>query len=422
MMDAGIPVVAEASSLQPLGTLIVLAIVAGMAAFGFQYGLFLAILAGLGAIATLLVTFGLGEAVASLLVAVEMPAAYALPVSLGVLAVGGALAVRFAIGGGVADDTLRFSTLIDKIGGVLVGGLAGAVIAGTLLVVLSALPIPAAYRIDGTQTKYDLGTRALKTFARLIESDAAKREILLNGEGPAGEPAGGLETSELFVDINGNGLFDGVGEGAERHLDRDGNGSFTPRVAFTDTNGNGVRDIGLLERYRLAAWQKLRVLHYPTITSGEKSVLTAILGDGQEVYKAVATDLDPDDQIVFSLRDPKATAAGEAVPNEAAAAEEPAAPQEDVAAEGEAAPAADVNAAAEPADAAAAAEATVESAAYDDPLFAIDPASGSVTLKDANAFMQRSEPSKIVVVATDKRGLASEKTVSLIYRGVVPGR
>ena len=43
-------------------------------------------------------------------------------------------------------------------------------------------------------------------------------------------------------------------------------------------------------------------------------------------------------------------------------------------------------------------------------------------MKDANAFMQRSEPSEIVVVATDKRGLASEKTVSLIYRGAVPGR
>ncbi len=420
-MDAGIPVLAEASSLQPLGTLLVLAIVAGMAAFGFQYGLFLAILAGLGAIATLLVTFGLGEAVAGLLVAAEMPVDYALPVSIGALALAMAVGVRFAIGGAVGEDTLRFSTLIDKIGGVLVGGLAGVVIAGILLVVLSALPIPAAYRIDGTQTKYDLGTRVLKTFARLIESDAAKREILLNGEGAAGENPGGLETSELFVDTNGNGLFDGEGDGAERHLDHDGNSSFTPRVAFTDTNGNGVRDIGLLERYRLAAWQKLRVLHYPTITSGETSVLTAILGNDQEVYKAVATDLDPDDQIVFSLRDPNLTVGGAAAPNEIVAAEEPAAPQGDDAAEGEVAPAADVNAPVEPA-AAAAAEATMESAAYDDPLFAIDPASGSVTVKDANAFMQRSEPSKIVVVATDKRGLASEKTVTLIYRGAVPGR
>ena len=314
MNQAGTTVFAEASALQPFGTLIVLAIVAGMAAFGFRYGLFLAILAGMGAIATLLVTFGLGEALASLLMAVEMPADYALPVSIGVLAVTTAVAVRFAIGGAVEEDTLRFSTLIDKIGGVLVGGLAGAVIAGTLLVVLSALPIPAAYRIDGTQTKFDLGTQVLTIFAGLMEGDATARRVLLNGEAPADDPASGLETSEVFVDANGNGLFDGEGDGAEGYLDHDRNGSFTPRVAFTDNNGNGVRDIGLLERYRLGAWQKLRVLHYPMITSDASFVLTAILGDGQEVYKAVATDLDPDDQIVFSLRDPDVKAEAEAEP------------------------------------------------------------------------------------------------------------
>jgi hypothetical protein len=400
MTGTGLTVFAAAGALQPFGTLLVLAIVAGMAAFGFLYGFFLAILAGLGAIATLLVAFGLGEAVASLLVAVEMPADYALPVSIGVLAVAGALAVRFGIGGAVGEGTLRFSPLVDKIGGVLIGGLAGVVIAGTLLVLLSAMPIPAAYSIDGTQTKYDLGTRVLKTFASLIEGDAAAREVLLDGEAPAGEPAGGPETSELFVDINGNGLFDGEGEAAERYLDRDGNGSFTPRVAFTDTNGNGVRDIGLLERYRLRAWQKLRVMHYPTITSDGTSILTAILGDGQEVYKAVATDLDPADQLTFSLRDPAATAATEAV-SEGTAEVEVAADAEPVA------------------DAAAS---TTGPAAYEDPLFAIDPTAGSVTVKDANAFMRRTEPSRIVVVVTDSRGLSSEKTVTLMYRGVVPGQ
>jgi hypothetical protein len=402
MTGTGLAVFAAAGALQPFGTLLVLAIVAGMAAFGFQYGFFLAILASLGAIATLLVAFGLGEAVASLLVAVEMPADYALPVSIGVLAVAGALAVRFAIGGAVGEGTLRFSPLVDKIGGVLMGGLAGVVIAGTLLVLLSAMPIPAAYSIDGARTKYDLGTRVLKTFASLIEGDAAAREVLLNGEATAGEPAGGPEASELFVDLNGNGLFDGEGEAAERHLDRDGDGSFTPRAAFTDANGNGVRDIGLLERYRLRAWQKLRVMHYPTITSDATSILTAILGDGQEVYKAVATDLDSDDQITFSLRDPTATAATEAVSEGTA----------EVEAAADADPAA--NAAGDEAEAAATSE--------DDALFAIDPTSGSVTVKDAKVFMQRTEPSQIIVVATDTRGLSSEKTVSLIYRGVVPGQ
>jgi hypothetical protein len=381
MMHAVGIVFAEAGALQPFGTVLVLAGVAGM-----------------GAIATLLVAFGLGEAVASLLVAVEMPADYAWPVSVGVLAVAGALAVRFAIGAAVGDETLRFSPLIDKIGGTLIGGLAGLIATGTILVVLSALPIPAAYSIDGTQTKFDLGTRVLKIFATCIASNADARQVLLDGEAPAGEPTGGPDTSELFVDTNGNGVFDGEGEAAERHLDHDGNQSFTPRVAFTDTNGNGVRDIGLLERYRLGAWQKLRVLHYPTITSDATSVLTVILGDGQLVYKAVATDLDPDDPIAFSLRGP--------------VTREPV----DTTSEGGEEPTAGPEAGAEPA-----ADTVVEPKPYEDPLFAIDATSGSVTVKDAKAFMRRKEPSQIIVVATDARGLSSEKVVSLIYRGVVPG-
>jgi hypothetical protein len=399
---AGI-VLAEAGALQSFGTVLVLAVVAGMAALGFHCGLFLAILVGLGAIATLLVAFGLGEAVASLLVAVEMPVDSAWPVSIGVLAVAGALAVRLAIGAAVRDETLRFSPLIDKIGGALIGGLAGIIVAGTLLVVLSTLPIPTAYSIDGTRTKFDLGTRVLKIFATCVASDTKARQVLLYGEGPTGELAGGPETSELFVDTNGNGLFDGEGEAAERHLDHDGNMRFTPRVAFTDTNDNGVRDIGLLERYRLGAWQKLRVLHYPTITSGDSSVLTAILGDGQEVYKAVATDLDPGDPIAFSLRGPVAL---EPVDATSAGGQEPAAEPE---------------AGAEPV-ADAVVEATPDAQPYEDSLFAIDATSGSVTVKDATAFMRRKEPSQIMVVATDARGLSSEKPVSLIYRGVVPGQ
>ena len=396
-------ILAEAGALQPFGTLIVLAILAGLAAFGFQYGLFLATLVGLGAIATMLVALGLGEAVASLLVAVEMPADYALPVSVGALAVGGALAVRFAIGSEVSDGALRFSPLIDRIGGVFIGGMAGMVVAGTLLVVLSVMPIPPAYRIDGTQTKYDLGTRMLKTFARLVAPDTIAREVLLHGEGPAAESVGGFETSELFVDTNGNGLFDGEGDAAERYLDHDGNNSFTPRVAFSDANSNGVRDVGLLERYRLGAWQNLRVMHYPTITSGTSSVLGVVLGDGQEVYKATATDLDPDDQITFSLRAFVASMPQEA-PAEAneAVADQPK-PESAEAGELVIAPAADA-------------------VTGDEMLFAIDPASGSVTVQDAKAFMRRTEPSQIVVVATDQRGLVSEKNVTLTYRGVVPSQ
>lgn len=404
-MQAPNAILAAGSLLQPFATLIVLAIVAGMAAFGFYCGLFLATLAGIGAIATLFVTLGLSEALAGLLVTVEMPAAYALPVSIGLLAVGGALGVRFAIGGAVPEDTLRFAPLIDRIGGTLVGGLAGIIMAGTLLVVLSALPIPETYAIDGAQTKYDLGARMLTTFARLIEPDATARQILLNGEVPVSPSANSTETSELFIDTNRNGVFDPEGDGAERHLDHDGDGRFSPRVTFLDINENGVRDIGLLERYRLRSWQNLRVQHYPTITSGSESILTTILGDGQEVYKAVAVDLDPDDAITFSLRDPEALVPAELpTESEVAGVQEP------------------NPGLAPPADVGDDAIQTDDKTPAEENLFAIDPTSGSVTVKNANAFMQRTEPSQIIIVATDMRGLSSEKVVSLIYRGVMVGR
>lgn len=406
MMHVEIPVLAEASSLQPFGTIIVLAIIAGMAAFGFQYGLFLAILAGLGAIATLLVTFGLGEAVASLLVAVEVPADYALPISIGVLAVGGALAVRFAIGGAVGEETLRFATLIDKIGGVLVGGLAGMIVAGGLLAVLSAMPIPGNYRIDGSQTKYDLGSRVLRTFARLVEPDQGKRQILLEGEPPSdSESDDASAVSELFIDTNGNGLFDVEGEAAERHLDHDQDGRFSPQMWFVDGNKNGKRDIGLLERYRLGGWQKVRVIHHPKITSSNKAEPNAVLKDGQEVYKATATDLDPGDTITFSLRDPDIPKPAEAPP--------PKPPEAGTADNGEAGT--------ESKEAAAASPAPVAQPSSDELPFAIDPASGSVTVKNADAFMRRAEPSRIMVVATDKAGNTDEKIVSIFYRGVKPG-
>lgn len=359
--------VVQAGFLQKAGNVVVLLAVLGMAAFGFQNGLFLAVLYGLGGLATLFLAIGLGEPLAGLLASVDVPAAYALPTSIGLLAVGIAIGVRMAIGAAVAEDTLRFSPVIDKVGGVLMGGLAGMILGGTSLIALSAMPLPEPYRIDAAQTRYDLGGKMLRTFARFIEPDAAARHVLLEGEPSTGEATGtGVECSELFVDANGNGLFDGEGETAERHLDQDGSGGFTARAAFTDANGNGIRDIGLLERYRLGAWQNLRVLHHPTITSADLVELTAFLKDGQEVYKAVATDLDPGEEIVFAIRDPEYAAADSG------------------------------------------------------PTLAIDAASGAVTITGVDQFMRDGKPATIVVVATDKQGLTDEKKVTIKYRGAKP--
>ena len=233
----------------------------------------------------------------------------------------------------------------------------------SLLVVVSTLPLPGPYRIDGSSTWNDLGGKMIKAFARFVMPRADARMILLDGEGQSGQPGDARVSSEPFVDANGNRLFDGEGESAERHLDRDGDGSFSARTVFTDTNGNGVRDIGLLERYRLNGWQKVRVVYHPVITSADLVELPSFLKEDQEVYKAQATDLDPGETITFSLRDPASDAPAQ---------------------------------------------------------FAIDAQSGSVTMTGADGFMRQGKPATIVVVATDALGLETEKTVTIKYRGPKP--
>jgi uncharacterized membrane protein required for colicin V production len=294
-----------ASLLQRFGDLIVGGVVLALIAFGVQNGLFLAVLTAMQALVALVVALAFADPLAALLVTFELPAAYAFPVAFGLLLVGTAVATRLAVGGYVPAEVVRFVPVIDKLGGGLVGGVAGIIIAGTLLIACSIVPVPDAFRLDGSTLVYDLGTRMLRTFARCVEPDDAKRAILLDGEpgsvpepspvAPAPldvaldkvaaqdqqDPAKGDKQlddekqdkkgkkakaenappppppppppprwSEPFADRNGNKKHD---EG-EPYLDTDRNKAFTDRLAVNDANGNGVRDVGLLERYRMHAW------------------------------------------------------------------------------------------------------------------------------------------------------------------------
>jgi hypothetical protein len=106
-------------------------------------------------------------------------------------------------------------------------------------------------------------------------------------------------------------------------------------------------------------------MYHPTITSSALVELPSFLKDGQEVYKATASDLDPGDTIKLSLREPAPDAA----------------------------------------------------AGY---TLALDAASGSVTMTGVDRFMREGKPATIVVVATDTHGLTDEKTVTIKYRGPKP--
>lgn len=308
-----------ASILQRFGDLIVGGVVLALVGFGVQNGLFLAVLAGIQALVALVVALAFADPLAAVLVTFELPPLYAFPAAFGLLLIGTAVATRLLVGGYVPADVVRFAPVIDKLGGGLVGAVAGVIIAGTLLIACSIVPVPEAFRLDGSALGYDMGTRMLRTFARCVEPDDAKRAILLDGEpGTVPEPPaapsplevaedGGRDQkvandkqaakgrknksepekqpepppppppplwSEPFVDLDGNKQRDD----GEPYLDTDRDNAFTARLVVNDSNGNGKRDIGLLERYRLHAWgrQVISVVTLGEVMNGPASTPTSV--------------------------------------------------------------------------------------------------------------------------------------------------
>lgn len=358
-----------ASMLQGFGDLIVIGIVLAMAAYGAHFGLFLAVLAGMHALVSLVVALAFAEPLADLLKGFEMPAAYTFPAAFVGLFVGAVVAIRMAVGGFVPAGVVRFTPAIDKGGGGLFGALAGLVFAGAVLIACSMLP--EAFRIDGSKLRLDAGTRLLRTFARCAEPNEAGRSLLVQGEPPSTkELPEGLQCSELFVDLNDNDAFDA----GEPYLDADGNGSFTLQVPFTDANANGRRDVGIVESYRLGAWRNARVFYAPVIDSASSAEVPMEVNDDDVVYQITATDADPNDTFTYGMR--LHSQAGPSGQRQVAAAD-----------------------------------------AQDNDILAINTTTGAVKMIDAHAFRARKSKSlKFVAVVTDPHGLTAEKIITLNRR------
>jgi|GEM_PF-903373 len=362
--------------LQRFGDMIVVGLVLAMVAYGSHFGLFLAVLAGMHVLVSLVAALAFAHPLAALLTSMEVPAAYAFPAAFGALFVGAVVAIRLAVGGYVPAEAVRFTPGIDKGGGGLMGALAGVVLAGAVLVAFSIVPLPQSLRIDGSKLRFDVGTRLLGTFARCVSADEASRSLLLQGEQPlSSAPAGSPSCSELFADLGKNNAFDD----GDPYLDADGNGSFTIQLPYVDTNGNGRRDIGLVERYRLGAWQNAMVLYAPTIDSPPTADVTAEVSNGDIVYQIVALDMDPEDTFSFGMQlDPQQSPSGKQKSDD----------KETGGASGH--------------------------ADQDAGILAIDRMTGAVTMADAEAFVSRkANKLRIVVNVTDKHGLKAEKPVTL---------
>ena len=291
-----------AGLMQSLGDLVVIGLVLGLGFFGVSSGLFIATVTAMHALTTFVVALGFAQPFASLLVSLDMPPMYAFPAAFGILAVGIAVALRLLIGHYVRADAVEFEPIIEKVGGGLLGGVAGIIVGGTLLVAMSLMPLPESLRLDSTALRFDVGGGMLRTFARVAVPDQAQRKILLEGDAastdgdgwklvatdeatgkqvypekplPPDPPADGSAPpefvppppgmwSEPFADLNGNGDWDA----GEPYLDLLADSAFTKAALFSPTSYPdhtyvGPKEgffVGLQERYQRHQWERWKLV------------------------------------------------------------------------------------------------------------------------------------------------------------------
>jgi len=296
------PALLAASPVQAVLAPLVLLCVGAGGFYGFRRGMFRATLLGFHALASIFLALGLWGPVAAWLELAEVPVAFTSAGGfLGSLVLA-AVGLLLAINAAVPADTVQLPPRLDQVGGAVVGLLAGAIASGGLLLALSFAPLPDAYRPDFARIALDTGRPLLAAFTGSLGYDAARREVAFTGEpGTALDPAvkpRPIAWSEPFIDANASLVRDAD----EPFLDTDSNGSFTPQLAAADKNGNGRRDVGLLEHYRLGYWRPLTMIQAPVITGKD----SAFVDDGAPVetvvYQAAATDADQGDVLTYAVK------------------------------------------------------------------------------------------------------------------------
>ena len=273
---------------QTLASLLAVAIVLGFIAYGFMHGMFRSVLAGMQALVSFVVTLTFTPMITEVLIAVDMPPSYAFPIAVLILLIGTTVGVHMLVEKYISSESIPLLSMIDKIGGAFVGGAAGYIASGGILITLSLMPLPESYEINHSELQLDLGTPLLRTFARIIEPDSEKRNLLLNGEvwptissengtpqypekplppEPKDLPAGQTPSpfvppppniwSEPFVDLNNNKQRD---DNELVYLDVNKDRQFTENALIAPPEDNDLnRFVGLLERYKENNWWRWRV-------------------------------------------------------------------------------------------------------------------------------------------------------------------
>jgi hypothetical protein len=172
------PLFSASFIVQHLGDLVVVMCMVGLALFGWQQGLFLATLAGLQVLASCVLALAFAVHLAPLLLLAECPSHLALALAFLLIFFGSVIAIRLAIGAGVPEGAVRFSDAIDKFGGTCIGLLAGAILAGSLLIAWSMAELPEGFAVRAAELKIDPGSKMIHTFARCINEDGLADRLI----------------------------------------------------------------------------------------------------------------------------------------------------------------------------------------------------------------------------------------------------
>lgn len=149
------------------------------------------------------------------------------------------------------EDEGDIDPLLDRLGGIIAGGFGGAVFIGGLLITLSMVPFLAGLKPSGGRMLLDVGLMNL----RMADSFAGERH---EGRSLAiwGEPAS--RSSDLVARLASEPWFDADEDGeyseADGYRDVDGNGTFTQDLYYSDVDLDGMRRIGLADKYVAGRW------------------------------------------------------------------------------------------------------------------------------------------------------------------------
>jgi hypothetical protein len=141
--------------------------------------------------------------------------------------------------------------LIDRLLGAVAGVAGGIVFVGGVLVTLSMLPLFEGLKPSGDRLLLDAGKLALVTTGQFVTEKHDGRVLPIWGEPPSRVAvlSAGL-ASDPWFDVN----EDGVCGDEDRYRDVDGNGTFSKDLYYEDVDRDGLRRVGLIDKYVVARW------------------------------------------------------------------------------------------------------------------------------------------------------------------------